>query len=96
MEKITFEQFRKAMFEFNKKNPNGHLQGVIVFTADSFNRPYTVKERSYRTANWCNGFNDRISNSIFGDCLDGTDLGVRLDWYMYDGWKVEYCYLENA
>ena len=27
-------------------------------------------------------------NSLFGNCLDGKDLGVRLDLYMYEGWKV--------
>ena len=36
--------------------------------------------------------------SIFACCLDGTDQGVRLDWYMEeegnpDGWKVENCYI---
>ena len=36
--------------------------------------------------------------SIFGNCLDGTDQGVRLDWYMAEerdinGWKVEDCYI---
>ena len=36
--------------------------------------------------------------SIFGYCLDGTDQGVRLDYYMAEerdinGWKVEDCYI---
>lgn len=39
--------------------------------------------------------------SLFGNCLDGSDVGVRLDTYMFavpvDGvgkaWKVEYCYI---
>jgi len=34
-----------------------------------------------------------FSNSLFGDCLDGIDLGVRLD--LYD-WKVDYCYIEKV
>ena len=36
--------------------------------------------------------------SIFGSCLDGTDQGIRLDWYMTEegnpgGWKVADCYI---
>lgn len=36
--------------------------------------------------------------SIFGNCLDGTDQSVRLDYYMAEerdinGWKVEDCYI---
>jgi len=27
--------------------------------------------------------------SLFGDCLDGYDLGVRLDYY---NWKIDFCY----
>lgn len=96
MKKMTYSEFREAMFDFNRKNPNGKLTGVIVITADSFNAPYTETERSYRTNNNQKAFHDgMISNSIYADCLDGKDLGVRLDWYIYDGWKVEYCYLEN-
>lgn len=36
--------------------------------------------------------------SIFGNALDGSDPGVRLDHYMADehggknGWKVDYCF----
>lgn len=39
--------------------------------------------------------------SIFGDSLDGSDNGVRLDYYMADeragedGWKIERCYIKN-
>ena len=34
----------------------------------------------------------KISNPIFAECLDGIDVGVRLDWY---DWDVEYCYMEQ-
>ena len=99
MKKISYAEFRDAMFKFNEEHPDGKssLGGVIVFTKDSFNKPYTETERSYRTDNSQKAFNHgMISNSIFGNCLDGKDLGVRLDWYMYDGWKVDYCYLEES
>lgn len=101
MKKITFAELRDAMFKFNEENPNeqfnSKLTGVVVFTEDSFSAPYTEKERSYRVDNSQKAFrSNAISNSIWSDCLDGKDLGVRIDLYMADGgWKVEYCYLEN-
>lgn len=102
MEKITYAQFAEAMRKFNEteafavKGNQKILKGVIVFTQDSFNKPYTETERSYKTTSDNKAFfPNMISNSIFADCLDGKDLGVRLDWYMggKDGWKVDYCYL---
>lgn len=100
MKKITYGELREAMFKFNEEHPDGKstLYGVIVFTEDSFSKPFTEKERSYKVSNDNKGFQSgKISNSIFGNCLDGVDMGVRLDWYMYDAenpWKVEYCYIE--
>ena len=103
MEKITYAQFVEAMRNFNKteafttKGTQKVLKGVIVFTEDSFDKPYTETERSYMTTSDNKFFfSNMISNSIYADCLDGKDLGVRLDWYMYgndDNWKVDYCYL---
>ena len=100
MKKLTYAEFEKAMFKFNtdngftSKGNSKSLNGVIVFTPDSFSRPFTEEERSYRVSSDNKAFfSGMCSNSIFGDCLDGKDLGVRLDWYMYDGWKVDYCYL---
>ena len=100
MEKISYSELRDAMFKFNDENPDGKskLHGVVVFTEDSFKKPYTEEQRSYRVSNENKGFqHGKISNSVFANCLDGTDNGVRLDWYMYgdDAWKVDYCYLEN-
>lgn len=103
MKKISYSELRDAMFKFNEENPdkkfNSVLTGVVVFTEDSFTAPYTEKERSYRVDNSQKAFRpNTISNSIWSDCLDGKDFGVRIDLYMYDEinpWKVEYCYLEN-
>lgn len=105
MEKLTYAQFVDKMRKFNEteafavKGNQKILKGVIVFTKDSFTKPYTETERSYQTTSDNKAFfPNMISNSIFANCLDGKDLGVRLDWYMYgsngkDGWKVDYCYL---
>lgn len=73
-------------------------EAVIVFTKDSFDNDYTEIERSYRVSSSCNWFNGgkTISFALWGNCLDGKDNGVRLDWYMKDDkkpWRVEYCYI---
>ena len=103
MKKITWSELTKAMWNFNKehgyttKGNEKSLKGVVVFTEDSFSAPYTEKERSYRFTSDNKAFlPNQLSNSIFADCLDYTDLGVRIDIYMHDEkypWKVEYCYL---
>jgi hypothetical protein len=99
MKKITYTELKDAMYNFNDEHSDGKasLYGVIVFTENSFDKPYTETERSYRVSNDNKGFqHGKISNSIYGNCLDNKDLGVRLDWYMHEGWKVDYCYLEEA
>ena len=103
MKKITWAELCEAMRDFNEshgyhcKGVEKHLKGVVVFKAESWNRPYTEIQRSYEFTNDNKAFlPNQCSNSIFADCLDGTDNGVRLDWYMHDPkmpWKVEYCYI---
>jgi len=104
MKKITWNEMIEAMWKFNEehgyktKGNEKRLTGVVVFTENSFTAPYTELERSYEFTSDQKAFlPNQSSNSIFADCLDGTDLGVRLDWYMHgvDGWKVDYCYLLN-
>ena len=103
MERITWNELCKAMWKFNethgyttKGNPK-HLKGVVVFSAKSWNKPYTEIQRSYEFTSDNKAFlPNQHSNSIFADCLDGTDLGVRIDWYMHDKempWIPEYCYI---
>lgn len=100
MEKISYGELCEKMREFNKvhnntsKGNNKVLKGVIVFTQDSFDKTYTEVERSYEVTSDNKAFlPNMISNSIFGNCLDGIDNGVRLDLYIYDGWKIDYCYI---
>lgn len=70
------------------------ISAVIVYAQSNFTREYTETERSYRVTNQDGKafFNGMMGNSIYGDCLDGSDLGVRLDAY---DWKIERCYFEN-
>ena len=96
----TWHEARELMSKFNKekgyttKGNNEHLYMVAVITEDSFDRKYSLTERSYEFSNDNKAFlPNQSSNSIFADCLDGRDLGVRLDWYIPAEWKVEYCYV---
>lgn len=102
MKKLTWNELCEAMRNFNEehgyttKGNKERLEGVVVYTEDSFSKPYTEKQRSYIFSSDNKAFlPNQLSNSIFADCLDGLDCGVRLDWYMHgeDRWKVEYCYL---
>lgn len=101
MQKMTFKELRDYICEYNKTHnwAIDVLKAVIVFTPDSFDKEYSEESRSYEIRSDANTFRDTISNSLFASCLDGTDQGVRLDWYMEyygnkdNGWKVDYCYL---
>ena len=105
MKRITFSEFCDEMRSYNKKNNVVHQFhgeqriGYVVFTKDSFAKPYTLKERTYAVASGNKYFIDGMGgNSIFGDCLDGVDRGVRLDLYIRRGdrpWRVAYCYFND-
>ncbi|MED5094524.1 hypothetical protein [Bacillus safensis] len=92
MEKLTLEDLsRNESWE----------EAVVVFTPNSFDREFSETERSYRITRDNKYFSSsKNGNSLFGDCLDGKDLGVRLDIYMSlwlpsEGkqWNVDYCYI---
>lgn len=98
MKKITFADLERAFETYNAEHSNGEdyrdaIKGVIVYKQSNFSKPFSEESRSYRVSSsnrrWQSG---KISNGYYGDCLDGTDQGVRLDWY---NWEVEYCYLEQ-
>ena len=90
---LTLEELRRLGFEKKFK------EAVIVFKQSSFRDSpiYTLDERSYRVKSADIFFNpNAIGTTLVGDCLDGKDLGVRLDRYLYDvipHWKVDYCYI---
>lgn len=85
MKKITFVQLQ----ELNHWN-----KAVLVFSKDSFDREYNEIERSYKVSSDEKYFDSNMNgSSLFGNCLDGKDDGVRLDIYISDGWIVDYCYI---
>lgn len=108
MERMAWFEAKEYMREFNRSH-NIRSKGsegpkcimVAVITEDSFDKPYTLEERSYAFSNDNKAFIDGMSGySIFSNCLDGKDLGVRLEMYLEaegnkGGWKVEYCYIKS-
>lgn len=67
------------------------LTAYIVYDASNWKKIFHESSRTYAVNSWSNLFFDgKISTSLFGDCLDLSEFGVRLDWY---DWKREKCYL---
>ena len=100
MKKMTFEELRNYICEYNRTHNwvIETIKAVVVFTPDSFDKEYSEESRSYEFRSDNKTFRNCCSNSLYASCLDGTDQGVRLDYYMEyygreNGWKVDYCYL---
>ena len=90
-------RFREA-----ERNGEAHLEGRIVFTQDSFTKPYTEEERTYVVSSDNKAFIPGMGGySIYASSLDGSDRMVRLERYMQaerggeNGWKIERCYMKN-
>ena len=98
--KMTFKELRDYICEYNRTHNwvIETIKAVVVFTPDSFDKEYSEESRSYEFRSDNKTFRNCISNSLYASSLDGTDQGVRLDYYMEyygnkPGWKVDYCYL---
>jgi len=67
------------------------MRAVVVYKETNWEEDYSLESRSYRIERDNKFFQEnKISNSLYGNCLDGCDFGVRLDWY---NWEVDYCYI---
>lgn len=80
--------------EMNHCHETGkHRTAIIVFAQSNFTTEYSEISRSYESTSDQKGWNyNRIGNCRLGDCLDGTEQGVRLDWH---NCKVEYWYWKD-
>ena len=96
---MTYHELKETFCDLKQRSPKEDLTAHVVFTEDSFAEPYSLLGRTYSFNSNNNGFwPGKFSRSIFAYCLDGTDRGVRLDWYLLeegnkDGWKVQDCYI---
>ena len=99
---MLYRELRDRFIKFNREHPNANpLKGFIVFSAENWPKTYSEKSRTYEVHSDNKAFRPNASScSLFGSSLDGTDQGVRLDWYMADfgipgGWAVERCIIEE-
>lgn len=101
MEKISFAQLEEAFCKFNKENEDKvtqfgscHIKGAIVFKTSNWpDKEYSLEARTYIVQSDNKYFmSDMGGNSLYGDSMDGSDCGVRLDWYL-STWEIEHCYL---
>ena len=97
---MNYSELKQIFRELKATSPRDDLTAHIIFTEDSFRKPYSLLSRTYRISSDNKAFWPNMGGySIFAYCLDVTsDQGVRLDWYMAeegnaDGWKVEDCYI---
>lgn len=97
---MTYTELKNTFQTLKRTSPMENLTAHIIFTEDSFARPYPLLGRTYLVSSDNKAFwPSMFSNSIFAWCLDkNSDQGVRLDWYMADegnanDWKVQECYI---
>ena len=99
-EVVTDMSYGELTALFSEAERSGkHKTGYIVFTEDSFDKPYSEESRTYMVSSDNKAFQPNMGGySIYASCLDGSDPLVRLEGYMVaehggkDGWKVERCY----
>lgn len=106
MEKLTFNELVNIIKRHNEENhittqygDKNALSCVAVIDNSSFGgKEYPLESRSYRFRSDEKFFvPEMLGHSIFADALDGSDDGVRLDWYLFEEnpWEIEYCYIEE-
>lgn len=101
---MTYSEMKKYLREYNKTHNyiEEVINGYVVITKDSFNKEYTEEERTYEVSSDNKAFiPGMLGYSIYGNCLDGKDRGVRMDNYLEEehnggGWKVEKCYIRTV
>lgn len=96
---MTYLELKAVFQKWNRESHKEALTAHIIFTMDSFDREYSLLSRTYAVSSNNKAFRPNMGGySIFGDSLDGTDIGVRLEGYMAEegnpgGWKVDGCYI---
>jgi hypothetical protein len=101
--RMSWQEAVQYLIEFNKKH-GIHIKGgkpatcvmVAVISKDSFDQEWSLESRSYAFTNHNKFFiPENIGRSIYANSLTGDDIGVRLEQYVPDRWKVEYCYIKE-
>ena len=105
---FTFGELCELFYKHNRENHITRqwgdyraIQAVIVFKSSNWpDRNFTLEQRSYLVRSDEKYFIPSIiGNSLYSNCLDGIDRGVRLDLYMFNNdphnWIVDYCYIKE-
>lgn len=99
---LSYDELTDVFCEAERDDDGLHLTGYIVFTEDSFDKPYPVEARTYVVSSDNKAFQPNMGGySIYGSSLDGSDRLVRLEQYMASehggekGWKIERCYIKE-
>ena len=80
-----------TLYELRDYGKDNWECALITYKQENFNSPYSELQRTYVIDSSCKYFDStKISTSLFGNCLDEKDLGVRLDLY---SWTVEKVYI---
>ncbi len=93
---LSYSQLSEVFQNVNRNGKN-ETCGYIVFTADSFDKPYSEQSRTYRVSSDNKAYQSGIGYSIYASCIDGTDINIRLDEYLHGEkrWKIERCYMHQ-
>lgn len=89
--KVDRVEFNHVMVEAHSENKK--VYGVITYDKSNWDEEYSEDSRSYEVCSSSKHFGNYISNELTGCSLDGTDMGVRLDYYK---WKPEAYYIKEA
>ena len=81
MKQVTFQEMKEQFMDKEDK------YALITYKQDNFEKEFSEQSRTYMVSSNNRCFETgKIANSMFGSCIDGTDVGVRLDWY---NWRIE-------
>lgn len=94
---LSYREMSDIFHHVNDKHKEP-VCGYIVFSQDSFDKPYSEQSRTYVVSSNNKAFISGAGGySIYGSCLDGTDQCVRLERYMRgeNAWKIDRCYMKR-
>ena len=92
---MSYAELSTLFRSVNEKHLD-HITGYVIFTKDSFDKPYNKESRTYAISSNNKAYQSGMGGySIYASCLDGTDPCLRLDGYMRgeNAWKIEKCYM---
>lgn len=81
MKEVTYSKLKEEFYDKENK------YALITYNQSNFDKEYNEISRTYLISSDNRCFQGgKIANSLYGSCLDGTDVCVRLDNY---NWKIE-------